>query len=302
MQYYLRSFSRFFAPVLISLVVSSCNSLSHSPSDAQLKSNARHITLEGQSNFRDLGGYKTTDGRTVKWGQVFRTGELGQLSDKDVEKLAELDLQTMVNFLLPEEIEKHGVDRLPEGVNHQSESISGEQAAQLTMQAQSAISSGDFEKLPLEMNPEFHRLLVEEGKDQYSALLRAAADPKQRPLAFHCSHGVHRTGTASALLLSVLGVPWETVQEDYLLSNKYRKEEIESALAKIRMKVAASRGVDPKDVDMTNVEGFYILKKEYIDGSLQAIKENYGSMDAYIQDGLGLSEVEIESLRSSMLE
>lgn len=62
----------------------------------------RHIQLEGEPNFRDLGGYQTTDGRTVKWRQVFRTGELGKLTDADVEKLEKLELKTMVNFLLPQ--------------------------------------------------------------------------------------------------------------------------------------------------------------------------------------------------------
>jgi len=47
----------------------------------------RHIDLEGQPNFRDLGGYETVDGRTVVWGQVYRSGELPRLSDGDVAKL-----------------------------------------------------------------------------------------------------------------------------------------------------------------------------------------------------------------------
>ena len=75
----------------------------------------RHVPLEGQSNFRDLGGYSTMDGRRVKWGQVYRSGELGQLTDGDVAALEALELRTVVNFLLPEEIDQHGPDRLPAG-------------------------------------------------------------------------------------------------------------------------------------------------------------------------------------------
>ena len=230
---------------------------------------ARSIPLEGQTNFRDLGGSQTTDGRTVKWRHLFRTGELGELSDDDVEKLADLELRTLVNFLLPEEIEKHGADRLPDGVREVLDPIAGERAARLTMQVQSAIGSGAFEKIPPEMNPEFHSLLMEEGKEQYANLLRAAADPDQRPLVFHCSHGVHRTGTAAAILLSALGVPWETIREDYLLTNSLRAEQNKATLAKIRTKVAEARGVTPESLDMTNVEAFYILDGSYIDGALE---------------------------------
>jgi protein-tyrosine phosphatase len=282
----------------------SCNSSDKrsGSSNRETEAPARHIALEGQPNFRDLGGYKGADGRTVKWRQLFRTGELAKLSDADVEKLTGLELKTMVNFLLPEEIEKHGPDRLPDGVREVNDPIAGERAAKLTMQVQGAISSGQFDRIPPEMNPEFHRLLMEEGREQYANLLRAAADPDQRPLVFHCSHGVHRTGTAAAILLSALGVPWETIREDYLLTNELRAEQSKAGLAKIRAKVAEARGVAPESLDMTNVEAFYVLEASYIDGSLEAAKEKYGSMDAYIGEALGVTDEEIEALRESLLE
>jgi protein-tyrosine phosphatase len=265
------------------------------------ESPSRHIQLQGQPNFRDLGGYRTTDGRTVKWRHLYRTGELAKLDDSDVQRLGELGLTTMVNFLLPEEIAKQGPDRLPEGTSEVMLPISGERAARLTMDVQSAMSSGEFEKIPPEMNPEFHRLLIEEGKKQYAALLRTASDPENLPLAFHCSHGIHRTGTATAILLSALGVPWETIREDYLLTNEFRKKQNEVTLARIRAKVADARDVMPESVDMSNVEAFYILEAAYIDGALEAAVQKYGSMEAYIRDGLGISEDEVAALRSSLL-
>ena len=262
----------------------------------------RHVDLAGQPNFRDLGGYETADGRTVKWGQVYRSGELPHLTEEDVATLEELEIRTVVNFLLPEEIEMNGRDRLPEGARELPEPIQGDRAAELTMVAQTAIKSADFDKIPPEMNPEFHRLLLDEGKEQYTALLREVADPANRPLAFHCSHGVHRTGTATAILLSALGVPWETVREDYLLTNEYRREEVEATLAKIRQMAAQKIGIPPDDVDMTNVEAFYILDGSYIDGALEEAMDKYGSMEAYIREGLGLNDVEIERLRNELLE
>ena len=203
----------------------------------------RYIDLDGQPNFRDLGGYATADGRTVKGGEVYRSGEFSHLSDEDVAKLEDLEIRTVVNFLLPQEIEMNGRDRLPDGVREVPEPIQGDRAAELTMVVQAAIKAAEFDNIPPEMNPEFHRLLLDEGKDQYAALLRQAADPANRPLAFHCSHGVHRTGTATAILLAALGVPWETVREDYLLTNEYRADEVEAKLAKIRQQAAQTLGV-----------------------------------------------------------
>ncbi len=269
---------------------------------AELEPPVRHIKLEGEPNFRDLGGYRTSDGRTVKWRQVFRTGELGKLTDADVQRLDDLELQTVVNFLLPEEIEQHGADRLPAGVELIHDPITGERSAALSLVAQSAISSGNFDQLPAEINLEIHAILMEEAQDQYARLLRTLADPAKRPVAFHCSHGVHRTGTASAILLSALGVPWETVREDYVLTNEVRSEVTEESLAKLRQLAATANDVAPEDVDMTNVEAFYLLEGAYIDAALNVAIDQFGSMDAYIREGLGLSEAEIMALRSALLE
>ncbi len=262
----------------------------------------RHIKLEGEPNFRDLGGYETADGRTVKWREVFRTGELGKLTDADVETLEGLELRTVVNFLLPEEIAQHGEDRLPAGVELVNDPITGERSAELSLVAQSAISTANFDALPAEINYDIHAILMEDAMVQYARLLRTIADPEARPIAFHCSHGVHRTGTASAILLSALGVPWETVREDYVLTNEVRADTTAASLAKLRDMAAAAQGIAPEAVDMTNVEAFYVLEGAYIDAALETAEAKYGSMDGYIREGLGLSEAEIDALKSALLE
>jgi protein-tyrosine phosphatase len=133
-------------------------------------------------------------------------------------------------------------------------------------------------------------------------LLREIADPTSRPLVFHCSHGIHRTGTAAAILLSALGVPWETVREDYLLSNTYRWEEIEHRLTQLRNLYAETNGIPPEEVDTTNMDAFYILDGSYIDAALEQAVEDYGSMDAYIREGLGITDEEVDQLKSQLLE
>jgi protein-tyrosine phosphatase len=266
------------------------------------ESHARHIPLEGQPNFRDVGGYETADGGTVKWGQVYRSGQMPDLTDADVKRLEALALRTVVTFLVPKEIEKYGADRLPEGASEVRLPITGELAEELSLQAGRAIKTGDFSGLPADLNPEFHRLLLDDGREEYAALLRELSDPSNRPLAYHCSHGVHRTGTATAILLSALGVPWETIREDYLLSNVYRAEEIEEQLERIRGKVASDKGIPPDQVDMTNVNAFYKLEGHYIDGTLEKAVEEYGSMGAFIRDGLGITDAEIARLREELLE
>jgi protein-tyrosine phosphatase len=262
----------------------------------------RHIALDGQPNFRDLGGYETADGRTVRWGQVYRSGELPRLTDADVAHLETLGIDTVVSFLTEREIEARGPDRLPAGTVEVALPMAAGNLGDLTAVVVEARNTGDFSGVPPDINPDIHRRLMIEAREYYAALLREIADPANRPLVFHCSHGIHRTGTATAILLSALGVPWETVREDYLLSNTYRQEEIDHRLAQLRDLHAQNTGVAPEDVDTTNMEAFYILQASYIDAALEQAVADYGSIESYIRDGLGISDTEVERLRSQLLE
>ena len=125
----------------------------------------RHIDLDGQSNFRDIGGYKTADGRMVKWTRVYRSGELPRLSDKDVAHLEKLGIATVVNFLSEDEIKARGGDRLPSGVKEVFLPISGDAENDLAKVVLEARQTADFSKVPVELNSEVHRILT--GDDRY---------------------------------------------------------------------------------------------------------------------------------------
>ena len=262
----------------------------------------RSIALAGESNFRDLGGYATSDGRRLKWGVLFRSGELHALSDEDVRTLESLGVRTVVSFLTSKEVASRGQDRVPQGVEELSLPIEGGIAGELASVVLEARQNGDFSKVPVELNPELHRMLVELGADSYAALIREIIAEESLPLVFHCSHGVHRTGTAAAIILSLVGVPWETVREDYLLSNSTRREDVASRLEELKERAATDQGVPVEDVDSTNMEAFYILHGEYIDAARQEIIDNYGSFEVYATDGLGLTTEELTRLRAILLD
>jgi len=259
----------------------------------------RCLDLEGQSNFRDIGGYQTKDGKSVKSGIVFRSGRMPKLTDDDVAKLEQLGIKTVVNFLTPDEIEDTGPNRLPGGAKEMIAPIESDGGlAGVVLEAR---KNADFSKLPPDINPNIHRLLVKDAREQYATLLREIATTEE-PIVFHCSHGIHRTGTATAILLWSLGVPWETVRQDYLLSNTCRKHEVDQRLAYFRNLVAEKHGVAPDQVDMTNFNAFYILKGSYIDASRDEILKEYGGIQQYLTKGLEMSEAEIQQLRDRLIE
>ena len=261
----------------------------------------RMIDLDGQSNFRDIGGYKTEDGHTLKMGKVYRSGELPKLSESDVEKLRALKVNVVVNFLLKEEIEKTGQDRFPEGTKEVLIPISTEEAKSLVQEANKARKTGDFSKLPVELNPFVHKVLPKAGASSYATLIREIIKNKDGALVYHCSHGVHRTGTATAIILSLLGVPWDSVREDYLLSNIARKKEVDKRIVQLGKMTAKTQGISFDEVDMTNIRAFYILKGDYIDATRDEIMKKYGSFENYATKELGLTRKEISALKDALL-
>jgi len=102
-------------------------------------------------------------------------------------------------------------------------------------------------------------------------------------------------------LLSALGVPWETVREDYLLSNQYRHDEVQKRLAQLQQMAAEKQGITPDQVDMANMEAFLIQNGSYIDASQDEIVKGFGSLAIYIQDGLDFSQQDLIQLQETLL-
>ncbi|MGB5265465.1 MAG: tyrosine-protein phosphatase [Polyangiales bacterium] len=259
----------------------------------------RHVPLSGQPNFRDLGGYAASDGRTVKWGQVFRSGELSQLSTDDVRKLGALGIRAVVDLRSPEEVSARGAGRLPsEAKSHPLPIASSEMFAKLIPM----LLKGDFSQVPPDMLDTVNRMLVRDFTEQYAGLLRILSDPTNRPLVFHCTQGKDRAGFGAAMVLSALGVPWETVVDDYLLSNHFRKEENDKMLGMIRSFAASQAGPEGEEIAFSRVEGLLYVKERSLQAARAEIIERHGSVTAYLSEGLGCSEDGLRRLRDELLE
>jgi protein-tyrosine phosphatase len=259
----------------------------------------RHVPLSGQPNFRDLGGYEASDGRTVKWGLVFRSGELSQLSEADVEKLGALGIRSVVDLRSPQEVSARGDGRLPRGATLFPMPIaSSDMFAKLIPM----FLKGDFSEVPTDLLDRVNRMLVRDFTEPYSGLLRTLSDPGNRPLVFHCTQGKDRAGFGAAMVLSALGVPWETVVEDYLLSNHFRKEENEKMLGMIRAFAASRGGPEGEEIALSRVEGLMYVKEQSLQAAHREIVERHGSVAGFLTEGLGFSAEALARLRDELLE
>ncbi|MGB8328789.1 MAG: tyrosine-protein phosphatase [Polyangiales bacterium] len=259
----------------------------------------RHIALTGQPNFRDLGGYAAVDGRRVRWGLVYRSGELSQLSEDDVGKLGALGIKSVVDLRSPEEVSARGQGRLPPGARLVPLPIA---SSDLFAKLIPMFLKGDFSQVPPNLLDRVNRMLVRDFTAQYAALLAALSDPANRPLVFHCTQGKDRAGFGAAIVLSALGVAWDTVLEDYLLSNRFRKDDNDKMLEMIRRFASSKGGPEGEEIALSSVEGLLYVKEQSLQAAHAEIIERHGSLESFLIEGLGRSEADLERLRDELLE
>ena len=290
--------------LLVAMVSIACMAEKMTQSTPEDTDSRRHIKLDGQDNFRDLGGYQTQDGRHVKWGVIYRAGQLSKLSDADITRLKELGIRTVIDFRGDDELQSRGIDRLPPDTRFIHLPI--EIGSLLRMERQAVTSPSDAKDgsvspgtISIEVMTE--RIMLEHA-NVYTTLIRELADAQNRPLLFHCTAGKDRTGVGGAVVLTLLGVPWETVREDYLLSNFYRREENQRELENLRAGMAKSRGIPLEEVDISSYEPMYVVSAEYIDAARDAAIRKYGSMENYISEGLGIPDETVAKLRKELLQ
>ena len=242
---------------------------------------ARHLNLAGASNFRDLGGYRTRDGRTVRWRQIFRSNHLGHLTEADTEVLRPLGLKSAFDFRGTEE-RVAAICGLT-GIAVHSLPIEPTVVAALRTRLASGLplSSADA----VEVMRESYRNYVRHDTPSFRALFALLLEDRA-PLVIHCTAGKDRTGFACALILHSLGVPDDLIAEDYLLTNRFYRRD-----------PTASSDL-PEDVRQVLAS----VQASFLAAGFDAISADYGDLENYLSDALGLGARERAMLQARYLE
>ncbi|HEV7613499.1 MAG TPA: tyrosine-protein phosphatase, partial [Steroidobacteraceae bacterium] len=182
---------------------------------------ARHFNLAGASNFRDLGGYPGRDGRIVRWRRIFRSNHLGHVTEADIEVLRGLGLKSAFDFRGTEE-RTAATCRLEEIAVH---SLPIEPTVAATLRAIRASGAPLSPDAALDVMRDSYRNYVLHNTQRYRALFAHMLE-NRAPLVIHCTAGKDRTGFACALILHALGAPDEVIAEDYLLTNRYYRRDL----------------------------------------------------------------------------
>ncbi len=239
----------------------------------------RLIALEGAVNFRDLGGYATVDGRRTRWRVLFRADGLSELSRTDFSVMRDLGIRTVVDLRSGHEVEQSRFDIEAHPVDfHHFPLID-----QLPDVEQ-------WDRRPGLLGAQYKEML-DDAAPQMIGALEVLTAPGSRPAVFHCTAGKDRTGLLSALVLSLLGVPEETVVADYALSG----EAMERLRAKLMVKYP-----DSKDT-ISDIDEVFSANPDNMVELFAYLRERYGSVTGYAV-AVGVPDAVVARLREELLE
>lgn len=257
--------------------------------------------LTSAQNFRDLAGISIIDGGTglanttshfgvARTGVIYRSDEL-TLNNSDFLTLSGLHIGRVIDLRAPAEYTQTP-DRLPIGAADLHVNIYG---------TPDAPPVGKFsDPLPVVVNSMegMYRQFIVDGTQRAAfriVLLTIAHD--QSPDLYHCSGGKDRTGWTSALLQSIAGVSRDTIMKDYLATNAYTARFISTSFAEIM--ISGSGAIPPPNPDTTLA--LLGVRSSYLQAAFDQVNSTYGSMDAFLEEGLGLTKADIYVLRAKMV-
>jgi protein-tyrosine phosphatase len=255
---------------------------------------ARRLALQGAYNFRDLGGIETLDGKTIRWGQVFRSDTLTRLTSADYVRLNAIGIGLVCDLRTREERKtdptewQEGspvfvlapVSENDKGASQNSTLMNGLRSGNMSVEDGKKI----FEQ--------FYIRMVLDSAPKFGAVLRAI-ETADRPAMFHCTGGRDRTGITAAMLLDILGVPRETILSDFVLSTRYLNERAPATPAPATEAEAAQARLFAEVVR---------LQPRYIEAVFQAVDERYGSFDRYRREALHFSDADVATLKARLLQ
>ena len=243
----------------------------------------RHHPFEGCFNFRDIGGYQTADGRTVRWGRYYRAGRQDRMTQTDLDKLAQLGVSTQIDLRKPDEVADQGRGPLPDmGANYHNIPVIPEGGTdQLARLVGDTGISGKRYLGYLEFGPQSWLTMFE---------IFAAAD--HHPILIHCTAGKDRTGVSTAFLLSVLGVDREIIEADYLLTNR----DVERQADFIEQTVGLPEGMD-RHAMMQAAGVPETAMKDFLNG----LQDRWGGPLNFLRE-IGVQEQTFDAVRDAFLD
>ena len=239
----------------------------------------RFIPLHGCINFRDLGGYRASNGRTVKWRRLFRSDSVHLMSSQDVDHVYQtLGVVTLIDLRNAAEVQREGGNgALPSSARYHH----------LPFLEQHGITPFSPSEDPADRLAEIYLWILANSGTLVAGALNVLAQGGHLPAVFHCTAGKDRTGILAAVVLSALGVEDEVIMADYLLTNQTMDLLFE------RLRAIPGNGQRPR--------ASFEAQPRAMEEFLSALRHQYGGAESFLK-AHGVSQATIDRLRMALLE
>lgn len=252
-------------------------------------------------NMRDLGGMEGADGKHIREGCLIRSQQLNNASEEDIAMLEKLPLRKIIDFRNAQEAEEKP-DSVIKNCDYMNlpildgPSVVSWESDKGGIREESGVAKKEL-KSGAEKVCEVYRNFVrtQAAREQYSRFLHEIIDTEDGAVLWHCTLGKDRCGWGSVLVEAVLGVCQEDIIADYLYSNMCLKNEIVKMLPILHKLLVK---LNMKDAGTAPMEA----REEYIMAALDEIGKLYGSMDAFLERGLGIDVSMRQKLRNRYLK
>lgn len=248
---------------------------------------ARTMAMDSVQNLRDLGGYLNKNRQSIRWGRLFRSGQLSTLSEWDVDRLDRLNLKCILDLRSESEQQRDPI-RYTHAPVHQLPISTGKLQEAHERIARDQIRMGDA---LLYMQDYYLQLITPENGQPLAEALAMMRDPANFPMLVQCSLGKDRTGFLIAMLLYILEVPEETILKDYVRSNESIRFELLAPL----VRHFSSDAQEAVTALLSANEDFLLL-------ALETIRKEYGSIETYQHLVLHIDEKARREIQANLLE
>ncbi|MGE6696663.1 tyrosine-protein phosphatase [Hyphomonas sp. NPDC076900] len=259
---------------------------------------SRVLKLQGAQNFRDLGGYPTVCGKSVRRYQIFRSAGLNKLTQSDYRKIDRLELKGVFDLRTPEE--RNALPTVWVGNPVRQAGFQSGDNGNLDAMAATFTDPDLRPEAVTDLMLKLYRRLPYDHAEAYASVLRCLAEG-EFPLLFHCAAGKDRTGVLAAIILSLLGVPEPLVIEDYALSARivdYRKE-----LGLDDKTPSGLHGQSMlRELAEEVVEPLLMSHPDYIRATFSELEGQHGTIELFVKTVYGLDETDVSALKDKLLD
>ena len=250
----------------------------------QPKPGVRHLPLEGAYNIRDLGGYTTTDGRTTRWGQYLRSDTLANLPEESASALVEYGIRNIIDLRRSTEVQFKPSPFIGcEAVNYYHQNMSGD----IPLEGRAALLEIEDQA---ERRGRVYCQILDQRKHILHQIFSILAQPDGLPTLGHCNAGKDRAGIVAAFVLTISGVPRQTIIDDYALTAKYLDHRY----------YAENPDVNPEEYTWKDYQDLACDPRS-MEFTLDYVDANYGSVGDYLRH-VGITDAQINSIKAGMVQ